>query len=103
MHRFARVVRIVHRQALSLLEEFQERDSGWALSHILNLTVNANKHIPLRAGCHIKFPREIMLKRAVIHVQTADNACFSWSMLPLYTRLKNMWNENSSIRIIHWF
>ncbi|KYN45448.1 hypothetical protein ALC53_00006, partial [Atta colombica] len=52
-----------------------------ALSRILNLTVNANKHIPLRAGCHIKFPREIMLKRAVIHVQTADNACFAWSGL----------------------
>ena len=40
-----------------------------------------DKHNSLRAGCHIKFPREIMLKRAVINVQTADNACFAWSVV----------------------
>jgi len=54
---------------LASLEEFQERDSGWALSRILNLIVNINKYNPMRAGCHIKLPREIMLKRAVINVQ----------------------------------
>ncbi|KYN30272.1 hypothetical protein ALC57_00259 [Trachymyrmex cornetzi] len=32
---------------LTSLEEFQERDSGWALSRILNLTINVNK--PMRA------------------------------------------------------
>ena len=36
---------------LASLEEFQERDSGWALTRILNLTVNVNKYNPLRAGC----------------------------------------------------
>ena len=39
---------------LASLEEFQERDSGWALSRILNLIVNVNKHNPMHAGCHIK-------------------------------------------------
>ena len=102
MHRFARVVRIVHRQALSLLEEFQERDSGWALSHILNLTVNANKHIPLRAGCHIKFPREIMLKRVVINVLYKSRTMCGL-LMPLYTRFKEMHIENLCIRIIHRF
>jgi len=53
---------------LASLEEFQERDSRWALSRILNLTVNANKYNPLHAGCYIKLPREIMMKRAVINV-----------------------------------
>ncbi|KYN05852.1 hypothetical protein ALC62_03213, partial [Cyphomyrmex costatus] len=66
---------------LASLEEFQERDSGWALSRILNLTVNANKLNPLRAGCHIKLPEKIMLKRAVINVQSKDNACFAWSVV----------------------
>jgi len=28
---------------LTSLEEFQERDSGWTLSCILNLTINVNK------------------------------------------------------------
>ena len=66
---------------LASLEEFQERDSGWALSRILNLTVNVNKHNPMRAGCHIQLPREIMMKRAVINVKSADNACFAWSVM----------------------
>ncbi|KYN23130.1 hypothetical protein ALC57_04454, partial [Trachymyrmex cornetzi] len=65
------VTRVVE-PILTSLEEFQERDSGWALSRILNLVVNANKHNPLRAGCHIKLPREIMLKRAVINVQSTS-------------------------------
>ena len=44
---------------LTSLEEFQERDSGWTLSRILNLTVNVNKSNPLDARCHIQLPREI--------------------------------------------
>ncbi|KYN15671.1 hypothetical protein ALC57_12102 [Trachymyrmex cornetzi] len=39
---------------LTSLEEFQERDSGWALSRILNLTVNVNKLILNLAS--IEFP-----------------------------------------------
>jgi len=62
---------------LTLLEEFQECDSGWALSRILNLVVNINKYNPLHAGCYIKLPREIKLKRAVVNVQSTDNACFA--------------------------
>ena len=36
---------------LASLDEFQERDSGWALSRIFNLTININKYNPLHAGC----------------------------------------------------
>jgi len=38
---------------LASLEEFQKRDSKWALSRILNLTINVNKYNPLHAGRHI--------------------------------------------------
>ncbi|XP_067211792.1 uncharacterized protein [Linepithema humile] len=48
--------RHVEDDILAALEEFQERDSGWALSRILNLTVNVNKFNPLHAGCHIELP-----------------------------------------------
>ncbi|XP_071582111.1 uncharacterized protein [Temnothorax nylanderi] len=65
---------------LASLEEFQERDSGWALSRILNLTVNVNKYNSLHAGCFVEIPREIKLKRAVINVRSMDNACFTWSV-----------------------
>ncbi|KYN10780.1 hypothetical protein ALC57_17078 [Trachymyrmex cornetzi] len=51
------------------------------MQRYINLAVNANKLNPLRAGCHIKLPREIMLKRAVINVQSTDNACFAWSVI----------------------
>ncbi|KYN27670.1 hypothetical protein ALC57_02935, partial [Trachymyrmex cornetzi] len=89
------VTRVVE-PILTSLEEFQERDSGWALSRILNLAVNANKHNPLRAGCHIKLPREIMLKRAVINVQSTDNACFAWSVVAaLHPAQKHVERESS--------
>ena len=47
---------------LTSLKEFQERDSGWALSRILNLIINVNKLNPMRAGCHIKISRKIAMK-----------------------------------------
>jgi len=81
---------------LASLEEFQERDSGWALSRILNLTVNVNKYNPLHAGCRIELPREIKLKRAVINVQSMNNACFAWSVVAaLYPAERNTERESS--------
>jgi len=62
---------------LTSLEKFQERDSGWALSRIFNLTINVNKYNPLHAGCYIELSREIKLKRAVVNVQSTDNAYFA--------------------------
>jgi len=59
---------------LAALEEFQERNNGWALSRILNLIVNVNKYNPMYAGCWMELPREIMLKKAVINVRSMDNA-----------------------------
>ncbi|XP_071574661.1 uncharacterized protein [Temnothorax nylanderi] len=66
---------------LASLEEFQERDSGWALTRILNLTVNVNRYNPLRTGCHLKLPQNIKLKNVVINVRSMDNACFAWSVV----------------------
>ncbi|KYN12438.1 hypothetical protein ALC57_15405, partial [Trachymyrmex cornetzi] len=76
---------------LASLEEFQERDSGWALSRILNLTVNVNKLNPMRPGCHFEIPREIMLKKAVVSVKSKDNVCFAWSVVAaLYPAKSNV-------------
>jgi len=81
---------------LASLEEFQERDSGWALSRILNLLININKYNPLHAGCHIELPREIKLKRAVVNVQSMDNACFAWSVVAALHPAKNHVERDSS-------
>ncbi|KYN41435.1 hypothetical protein ALC56_04149 [Trachymyrmex septentrionalis] len=79
---------------LTLLEEFQERNSGWALSRILNLIVNVNKLNPMSAGCYFEVPREIATKRAVIYVSTMDNACFAWSVVAArYTAEKHAERE----------
>ena len=73
--------RCVVEPTLASLEEFQERNSGWALARILNLIINVNKYNPLRAGCHCKLPRELLLKKATISVQSPDNACFAWAVV----------------------
>ncbi|XP_011696249.1 PREDICTED: uncharacterized protein LOC105454956 [Wasmannia auropunctata] len=66
---------------LTKFGEFEERDSGWALSRILNLTVNVNKYNPMHAGCYVEVPWEIATKRAVVNVRSTDNACFAWSVV----------------------
>ncbi|XP_076301498.1 uncharacterized protein LOC143219367 [Lasioglossum baleicum] len=68
---------------LTSLEEFQERDSGWALSKILHLIVNFSKYQPLQAGCATEtyLPRTIQLKRAVVDVNNKDEACFFWAVV----------------------
>jgi len=74
-------VSLVVEPTLASLEEFQEHDNGWRLlSCILNLT--ANKHNLLHVEYHIKLSPEIMLKKAVINVQSADNACIAWYVDP---------------------
>ncbi|XP_025268460.1 uncharacterized protein LOC112639278, partial [Camponotus floridanus] len=50
----------------------------------------------MRAGCHIKLSREIMMKRAVVNVQSKDNACFAWAVVAaLYPAERNAERESS--------
>ncbi|XP_036146760.1 uncharacterized protein LOC105840361 [Monomorium pharaonis] len=88
--------RCVIEPTLASLEEFQERDSGWALSRIQNLTVNVNKYNSMRAGCNVTLPREIMTKRVVVNVKLTDNACFAWSVVAaLYPTQRHSDRESS--------
>jgi hypothetical protein len=81
---------------LASLEEFQERDSGWALSRILDLTINVNRYNPLRAGCCIELPREITTKRVINVRSKQDNACFAWSVVAaLYPAEDHVYRESS--------
>jgi len=77
---------------LTSLEEFQERDSGWALSRIINLLINVNKYNALHTGCHIDIPQEIKLKKAVVNIQSMDNVCFAWSVVATLHPAKNNTN-----------
>ncbi|XP_071578660.1 uncharacterized protein [Temnothorax nylanderi] len=52
---------------LAALDEFQERDSGWALSRILNLTVNVNKCNPMRVDVGWRYrENDTCFARAVV-------------------------------------
>lgn len=65
---------------LAELDDFQERDSGWALSNIINLSLNINKFNPLRAGSYIELPKQIASRGACVNVQNTDDACFAWAV-----------------------
>jgi len=87
--------RHVIKPTLATLKEFQERDNRWALSQILDLTVNVNRYNPMRVGCYVKLSRDITTKKAVINVQLTDNACFAWSVTALYPAERNSERELS--------
>ena len=74
---------------LTSLDEFEERDSGWALSRILNLMVNVNKLNPMHAGCYFEVPQVLLAKHAVINVRSTDNACFARSVVAALYPVKN--------------
>lgn len=61
---------------LKKVEEFHERDSGWALSAIINSAVNINKFIPQLGSSYIPLPKQIEAKKACGNVKKNDNACF---------------------------
>ncbi|XP_066597115.1 uncharacterized protein [Prorops nasuta] len=65
---------------LMLVSCQQERDSGWALHKIHYLIVNINRFNPLHAGCKINLPSAITSRKALINLETSDNACFAWSV-----------------------
>ncbi|XP_045477928.1 uncharacterized protein LOC123683076 [Harmonia axyridis] len=65
---------------LKELEEFQERDSGWALVNVVNLGVNINKFTPQLGSSYIKLPPQIRDKNACINIKNKDEACFAWAV-----------------------
>jgi hypothetical protein len=68
---------------LKKLEEFQERDSGWALLEIISLKLNINKYNPLSGGIstYVKLPDFIRKKQGVINVENKDEYCFLWAIV----------------------
>ena len=62
---------------LCVVEEFSERDSGWTMMAINNLSIQVNKYNSLRAGgSYIGIPPWIKCKKAVINVENNDEDCF---------------------------
>lgn len=68
---------------LSKLEEFQERDSGWALLKIVHLKVNINSYLPINCGfsTYIDLPPFIKNTKGVVNIKNDDQYCFLWSVV----------------------
>ncbi|XP_063392461.1 uncharacterized protein LOC134677958 [Cydia fagiglandana] len=62
-------------------EDFQERDSGWAISKVLHLEVNINKYQPLRGSSYLPLPKWVQGRQACINVKNVDDACFAWAIV----------------------
>ena len=63
------------------VEEFQDRDSGWTLLNVLNLTLHINKFNPIKASCYVSLPAKILRRQCCINVQNRDQKCFQWAVL----------------------
>lgn len=68
---------------LTKLEDFQERDSGWALYEILQLKVNINRYDPINVGIstYVEIPKFIQNTKAVLNIRNSDEYCFLWSIV----------------------
>ncbi|CAH1107892.1 unnamed protein product [Psylliodes chrysocephalus] len=68
---------------LTKFEEFQERDSGWALLKILHLKLNINKYNPLQGGIstYVDLPPFIKNTKSVINIKNSDPFCFLWAVV----------------------
>ncbi|XP_066157649.1 uncharacterized protein [Euwallacea fornicatus] len=71
----------ITKQIMNKMEDFQERDSGWALCKIISLELNINKYECGSGSSYIKLPAEITAKKACINVKNNDEACFFWSIV----------------------
>ncbi|GFY02046.1 uncharacterized protein TNCV_5099071 [Trichonephila clavipes] len=79
-------------------EDFEGRDSGWALDKILRLEVRTNRYSPFRgSSSFIEVPKQIAETKAIINViNKKDSQCFMWSILAaLYPNTSNP-NKTSS-------
>ncbi|XP_044740087.1 uncharacterized protein LOC123301414 [Chrysoperla carnea] len=65
---------------LAELEEFQERDSRWALREVVHFRIHINKCQLLRGSSYIELPKCIKTKHACVNVKNNDEACFAWAV-----------------------
>ncbi|XP_046735002.1 uncharacterized protein LOC124404714 [Diprion similis] len=67
----------VKQKVMAKVEDFQEKDSGWSLTEIINLTVNINKYVPLQGGVftYTPLPKDIQDKKAVVNICNNDSYC----------------------------
>ena len=64
-----------------LIQNFNNRGSGWQFDRIEHLDININPFNPLSASSYIELPGKLYEKKAIINVKNEnDNECFKWAV-----------------------
>ena len=64
-----------------LIQNFQNRGSGWQFDRVEHLDININPYNPLSASSYIKLPDKLASKKAIINVKNEkDHECFKWAV-----------------------
>ena len=64
-----------------LIQNFQNRGSGWQFDRVEHLDININPYNPLSASSYIELPGNLAEKKAIINVKNEnDNECFKWAV-----------------------
>lgn len=66
---------------LNKLDDIATNGSGFTLREIVELTVQINKHDPIRGSSFIDLPSFLKNKKAIINVKNTDDFCFLYSIL----------------------
>lgn len=66
---------------LNKIDEIPMRGSGFSLSEIVELLVQANEFQPVTGSTYIDLPAFVKAKHAVINVRNNDNMCFKYAVL----------------------
>jgi len=77
------------------VEEFEDRDSGWTLLNVLNLTLHINKYNPIRPSSYVPLPAKILRRQCCINV---NQECFKWAVLSALFPQQNMLSASQSMR-----
>ena len=64
-----------------LIQNFNNRGSGWQFDRVEHLDININPFNPLSASSYIALPGKLADKKAIINVKNEkDNECFKWAV-----------------------
>ena len=64
-----------------LIQNFNNRGSGWQFDRVEHLDININPFNPLSASSYIELPGNLADKNAIINVKNEnDNECFKWAV-----------------------
>lgn len=70
-------------------EEWQEKDSQWAINRILEMELNLYKYDPLNGGRYINLPLSINKKNACLNIKNNDDFCFKYCILANFVKVDN--------------